>query len=66
MCLLRPVEVGDEVGCYGSLAQEGDTSVAVKIATWTRSRDGSEVEKVTEGVFTCVALGEDGKPRTVG
>ena len=66
MRFLRPVEVGDEVSCYCSLAREGGTSLAVKVETWTRSRDGSDAEKVTEGVFTYVALGEDGKPRAVG
>ena len=65
MRFLRPIEVGDEVSCYCSLDREGDTSVAVRIETWTRSRDGSEAEKVTEGVFTYVALGEGGKPRAL-
>ena len=65
MRFLRPIEVGDEVSCYCSLDRAGDTSVAVKIETWTRSRDGSEAEKVTEGVFTYVAIGEDGTPRAL-
>ena len=65
MRFLRPVEVGNEVSCYCSLEREGNTSVAVRIETWTRSRDGSEAEKVTEGVFTYAALGEDGKPRAL-
>jgi len=65
MRFLRPVEVGDEVSCYCSVAHTGETSVAVKIETWTRSRDGGEAEKVTEGVFTYVALGEDGQPRAL-
>jgi acyl-CoA thioesterase YciA len=63
MRFLRPVEVGDEVSCYCSLEREGDTSVAVRIETWARDRTGSDPEKVTEGVFTYVALDEDGKPR---
>jgi len=62
MRFLRPVEVGDEVSCYCSVAHTGETSVAVRIETWTRGRDGGEAEKVTEGVFTYVALGEDGEP----
>jgi len=66
MRFLRPVEVGDEVSCYCMLEHEGGTSVAVKIETWTRSRDGGDAEKVTEGVFTYVALGADGRPREVG
>ena len=63
MRFLRPVAVGDEVSCYCSLEHEGGTSIAVKIETWSRDRTGSDAEKVTEGVFTYVAVGEDGKPR---
>lgn len=63
MRFLRPVEVGDEVTCFCSLDHAGESSIAVKIQTWAQSRDGSAAEKVTEGVFTYVAIGEDGKPR---
>ena len=58
MRFLRPVEVGDEVSCYCSLADSGNTSVAVRIETWTRDRSGAGAQKVTEGVFTYVALGD--------
>ncbi len=63
MRFLRPVSVGDEVSCYCSLTEAGGTSVAVRIETWARDRTGSDPQKVTEGVFTYVALDEDGKPR---
>ncbi len=63
MRFLRPVTVGDEVSCYCSVAHEGETSIAVRIETWSRDRTGGDPEKVTEGVFTYVALNEDGKPR---
>ena len=66
MRFLRPVEVGDEVSCYCTLDHQGDTSLAVKVETWTRDRTGADPQKVTEGVFTFVALGEDGKPRKLG
>lgn len=65
MRFLHPIEVGDEVSCYCSVERTGDTSVVVKIETWTRGRGGGEAEKVTEGVFTYVALGENGAPRTL-
>ena len=65
MRFLRPIEVGDEVSCYCALGETGETSVAVRIEIWTRNRDGSGAEKVTDGVFTYVALGEDGKPQPV-
>lgn len=63
MRFLRPIEVGDEVSVYCSLQEQGDSSIAVKIETWARDRSGSNAEKVTEGVFTYVALDEDGKPK---
>ncbi len=63
MRFLRPVAVGDEVSCYCTLGEVGDTSIAVKIETWARERGGKLAKKVTEGVFTYVAIGEDGHPR---
>jgi acyl-CoA thioesterase YciA len=65
MRFLRPISVGDEVSVYCTLKEKGDTSMAVKIETWVRDRSGTNAEKVTEGVFTYVALGEDGKPRAL-
>jgi acyl-CoA thioesterase YciA len=64
MRFLRPVAVGDEVSCYCSLAKAGDTSIVVKIETWARGRGrGKAAEKVTEGVFTFVAIDDEGNPR---
>ncbi len=65
MRFLRPVSVGDEVSCYCTLQHRGDTSIAIKIETWVRDRASGDAEKVTEGVFTFVALTEDGKPRAL-
>jgi acyl-CoA thioesterase YciA len=63
MRFLRPVSVGDEVSCYCTLGEVGGSSVEVKIETWARERGGKSAEKVTEGAFTYVAIGEDGRPR---
>jgi acyl-CoA thioesterase YciA len=65
MRFLRPVSVGDEVSCYCSVLDIGETSIRVKIETWARGRSSEEAEKVTEGVFTFVAIGDDGKPRKI-
>lgn len=66
MKFLRPIHVGDEVSCFASIAEEGEHSITVRIETWARTRgSGGEAEKVTEGVYTYVALGEDGKPREI-
>jgi acyl-CoA thioesterase YciA len=67
MKFLRPIAVGDEVSCFATIEEEHPHSVAVRIETWARTRGtGGEAEKVTQGVYTYVALGEDGKPRRIG
>ena len=63
MRFLRPVSVGDEVSCWCSLVEVKEHSIRVKIETWARDRTADKAAKVTEGVFTFVALDEDGKPR---
>jgi acyl-CoA thioesterase YciA len=65
MKFLHPISVGDEVSCFCFAEEEGKASVAVKVETWTRCRGGKDPEKVTEGVFTYVALDENGKPRAL-
>ena len=59
---LKPVSVGDDVSVFCWLEQEGDSSVKVKIETWARSRGREAAHKVTEGVFTYVAVDENGQP----
>ena len=63
MKFLRPIKVGDDVSCYCSMQNESDHSIAVKIETWAANRKGEEAEKVTEGIFTYVALDDNGKLR---
>ena len=65
MRFLRPIAVGDEVSCYCVLQEEGETSLGVRIEVWVRDRTGGDPEKVTEGIFTYVALDDDGKPRNM-
>ena len=62
---LAPVKVGDDVSVFCTLERQGDTSVAVRIECWARSRGNGEPHKVTEGVFTYVALDDDGKPHPI-
>lgn len=67
MKFLRPIAVGDEVSCFATITEERPHSIAVRIETWARTRGtGGEPEKVTEGVYTYVALGEDGKLKEIG
>jgi len=62
---LKPVSVGDDVSVFCRLEREGNTSVAVGIEVWARARTSDEPHKVTEGVFTYVALDDDGQPAAV-
>ena len=63
MEFLRPVSVGDEVSCYCSVAELGQTSLTIRIETWARDRAAQVSEKVTVGMFKFVALDDAGKPR---
>jgi len=62
MAFHRPVMVGDEVTCYCSVEKIGNTSITVKIESWVRRGTGDTPIKVTEGVFTYVRVGTDGRP----
>ena len=62
---LQPVKVGDDVSLFCWLADEGNTSLKVHIETWAHSRGGDAPHKVTEGVFTYVAVDDDGQPTKV-
>ncbi len=63
MTFIRPVNVGDVLCVYTETERTGTTSVAIRVEAWVlRDRLGERV-KVTEGVFTFVAINEDGRPR---
>jgi len=62
---LQPVHVGDEVTLFAELESVGRTSMKIKVEAWRRARDGDETEKVTEALFTFVALDQTGRPRPV-
>ncbi|HBF60368.1 MAG TPA: acyl-CoA thioesterase [Methyloceanibacter sp.] len=60
---VSPVAVGDEVSLYASIVKTGRTSISIQVEAWRRPRHSEETRKVTEAMFTFVALGEDGKSR---
>ena len=63
MVFHEPVFVGDEVSCYGELIRTGGTSMTVRIEAWRRHLASEETRKVTEAIFTYVAIGYDRRPR---
>jgi len=62
---LTPVHVGDEVSVYARIISVGRTSIKLKVEAYRRERHGDDKIKVTEAIFTFVALDEDGKARPV-
>ncbi|MDU8927480.1 acyl-CoA thioesterase [Alisedimentitalea sp. MJ-SS2] len=65
MTFVRPVKVGDVLCVYTSVERLGNTSIAIGLEAWALRQITGEREKVTEGVFTYVAIDADGRPRPV-
>jgi acyl-CoA thioesterase YciA len=65
MHFIEPIHVRDVISVYAEVERVGRTSMGVRIEVIaTRDRGASEV-KVTEGLFTFVALDEQYRPRPV-
>ena len=58
-----PVHIGDLISCHCVTERTGPTSIAVKVETWVKRRADGREEKVTEGLFTYVAIDAKGRPR---
>lgn len=65
LSFLSPVKVGDEVTVWAELLSIGTTSMRFKVSAWRRARDVERYTKVTEAVFTFVALDSEGHSRPV-
>jgi acyl-CoA thioesterase YciA len=62
MTFLSPVAIGDEVSVYADLVGRGRTSLRIAVEAWRRERHAEERIKVTEAVFTFVAIDKDRRP----
>ena len=65
MSFLQPVFIGDLVSFYADIVRVGTTSLSVKIDSYVRRRKDHTRVRVTEGVFTYVAIDDAGRPRPV-
>ena len=65
MSFLRPIQVGDTVSNYVQIIRVGRTSVTVKVMTEVERRQSGEMMVVTQGLFTYVAIDEEGQPRLI-
>jgi len=70
MKFIKPVKVGDIVCCYGEIIKIGTTSISIQLEVWVKpilreNVDSDTRFKVTEAVFTYVAVDNEGKKRAV-
>jgi acyl-CoA thioesterase YciA len=62
MTFLQPVRVGDTVACYARIEKIGRTSMTIPVEAWVRRYRSGEMVKVTQAVFTYVAIDGEGRP----
>ncbi len=67
---IKPVHVGDVVGCFGKVIRIGTTSVTINLEVWVKpapsgSATDREMFKVTQAAFTYVAVDPAGKKQPI-
>lgn len=65
MSFLVPVKVGNVISSYTKILKVGNTSVQVQIEVWNSHDDSREPVRITEGVFTFVAVDVKGNKRVI-
>ncbi|HCT40086.1 MAG TPA: acyl-CoA thioesterase [Moraxellaceae bacterium] len=65
MVFHHPVQIGDVISCYSTIERIGNTSMKIRIEVWETADPCRPPVKLTEGVFTYVAIDESGRPRAV-
>jgi acyl-CoA thioesterase YciA len=65
MTFLQPVVVGDEASLHAHVVSVGRSSIRIQIEAWRRARESEETIKVTQALFTFVAIDENRRPRAV-
>jgi acyl-CoA thioesterase YciA len=65
MTFIRPVRVGDVLCVYTEVERLGRSSMRIHVEAWAQRFGAHLREKVTDGVFTFVAVDEAGRPRPI-
>ncbi|OUY05809.1 acyl-CoA thioesterase [Acinetobacter populi] len=65
MTFMVPVKIGDVISCYTEIVKVGNSSMQVHIEVWSKSNQREFPKKVTEGIFTFVAVDAEGKKRQI-
>ena len=66
MEFIAPIHLRDLISVYATVDRVGRTSMQVRIEVVALRDRGATQVKVTEGLFTFVALDENHRPRAVG
>ena len=64
----KPVNVGHVVCCYGKCTKIGNSSLTIKLEVWVKpvlDKLADDRYRVTEAVFTYVAVDQQGKSRKI-
>lgn len=65
MEFISPIHLRDLISVYAAVERVGRTSMAIRIEVIANRNGGEEEIKVTEGLFTFVAIDADAHPRPV-
>jgi acyl-CoA thioesterase YciA len=65
MEFIAPIELRDLISVYADVEKVGRTSMVIRIEVIAHRDRGQQQIKVTEGLFTFVALDENNRPRPV-
>ena len=65
MTFIAPMKVGDVLEVYTAVENIGHTSMKIRIEAWAQRFQTTRRDKVTDALFTFVAVDDTGKPRRV-
>lgn len=65
MNFLVPVRVGDVISCYTQLLHVGNSSMQIQVDVWDSRNHAQQLQRVTQGLFTFVALDANGDKRQI-
>ena len=65
MEFLAPIHLRDLISVYAEVERVGRTSMAIRIEVIASRDRGANEVKVTEGLFTLVAIDDEARPRPV-
>lgn len=65
MTFIAPMKVGDVLEIYTTIESIGRTSMKIRIEAWAQRFQTTRSDKVTDALFTFVAIDDHGRPRRV-